>query len=247
MERVLVLGANSAIAREIATRYAQRGARLYLVGRDPERLLELCTRLGAAVVGHARADLDDTSASAALVRAAVDALGGLDVAVVAHGLLGDQQATEHDWDAAEQVLRTNLASPVSLLIPPANVMQAQRHGHLAVLGSVAGERGRPRNYTYGAAKGGLTRYLQGLRSRLWAHGVAVSTFKLGPVDSPMTADHPKNPLFATPPVVARTIVAWIDRGRGGEAYVPWYWAPIMSVVRRLPEPIFQRLSFLSSR
>lgn len=247
MERVLVLGANSAIAREIATRYAHRGARLYLVGRDPDKLGELRRRLGSAVIGHAQADLDDTSANAALVHAAVDALGGLDVALVAHGLLGDQAATEHEWDAAEQVLRTNLASPISLLIPLANVMQAQGHGHLAVLSSVAGERGRPRNYTYGAAKGGLTHYLQGLRSRLWSHGVAVSTFKLGPVDTPMTADHPKNPLFATPPAVARTVVAWIDRGRGGEAYVPWYWAPIMGVVRRLPEPIFQRLSFLSGR
>lgn len=247
MERVLVLGANSAIAREIATRYAHRGARLWLVGRDPVKLRELCTRLGPAVVGHAQADLDDTSRSAAVVQEAVAGLGGLDVALVAHGLLGDQAATEHDFGAAEQVLRTNLLSPVSLLVPLANVMQARGHGHLAVLGSVAGERGRPRNYTYGAAKGGLTRYLQGLRSRLWPHGVAVSTFKLGPVDTPMTADHPKNPLFATAPAIARAVVEHIDRGRGTEVYLPWYWAPIMSVVRRLPEPIFQRLSFLSGR
>ena len=247
MERVLILGANSAIARELATRYAQRGARLWLVGRDPTKLHELCSRLGPAVVGHAQADLDDTSGNAAVVHQAVAGLGGLDVAIVAHGLLGDQQATEHDWAAAEQVLRTNLLSPVSLLIPLANAMQAQRHGHLAVLGSVAGERGRPRNYTYGTAKGGLTRYLQGLRSRLWAQGGAVSTLKLGPVDTPLTADHPKNPLFAAPAAVAHAIVAHLDRGRGGELYLPWYWAPIMGVVRRLPEPLFQRLSFLSGR
>jgi decaprenylphospho-beta-D-erythro-pentofuranosid-2-ulose 2-reductase len=247
MERVLILGANSAIAREIATRYAHRGARLHLVGRDPAKLHELCARLGPAVAGHTVADLDDTSGNAARVQAAVATLGAIDVAVVAHGLLGDQAATEHDVAAAEQVLRTNLLSPVSLLIPLANLMQAQGRGHLAVLGSVAGERGRPRNYTYGAAKGGLTRYLQGLRSRLWAQGIAVSTFKLGPVDTPMTVDHPKNPLFATAPAIARAIVAHLDRGRGGEVYLPRYWAPIMSVVRRLPEPIFQRLTFLSGR
>jgi NAD(P)-dependent dehydrogenase (short-subunit alcohol dehydrogenase family) len=76
---------------------------------------------------------------------------------------------------------------------------------------------------------------------LWSHGVCVSTIKLGPVDTPMTADHPKNPLFATPRAVARDIVAHLDRGHGGSVYVPWYWAPIMSVVRRLPEPVFQRL------
>lgn len=247
MQRVLILGATSAIAREIAARYAHRGARLYLVGRDPTKLQELCTRLSPAVVGHAQADLDDTASNAACVRAAVEALGGLDVAVVAHGLLGDQQATEHDWSAAEQVLRTNLLSPVSLLIPLANILLAQGHGQLAVLSSVAGERGRPRNYTYGAAKGALTLYLQGLRSRAWSQGIAVSTFKLGPVDTPMTADHPKNPLFATPQAVARDIVAQLERGHGGEVYLPWYWAPIMGVVRRLPEPIFQRLGFLSGR
>jgi decaprenylphospho-beta-D-erythro-pentofuranosid-2-ulose 2-reductase len=247
MERVLVLGANSAIAREIATRYAHRGARLHLVGRDPAKLQELCTRLGGAVVGHTVADLDDTAGNAARVREAVASLGTIDVALVAHGLLGDQEATERDWAAAEQVLRTNLLSPVSLLVPLANLMEAQGHGHLAVLGSVAGERGRPRNYTYGAAKGGLTRYLQGVRSRLWARGVAVSTFKLGPVDTPMTADHRKNPLFATAPAIARAVVEHLDRGRSEEVYLPRYWAPIMAIVRRLPEPIFQRLAFLSGR
>jgi decaprenylphospho-beta-D-erythro-pentofuranosid-2-ulose 2-reductase len=246
MDRVLIFGATSAIAREIAMRYAQRGARLYLVGRDPAKLQALCMRLGPAVVGHAQADLDDTAGNAARVQAAAAALGGLDVVLVAHGLLGDQAASEHDWDAAEQILRTNLLSPVSLIIPLANLLQAQGHGHLAVLSSVAGERGRPRNYTYGAAKGALTLYLQGLRSRLWSQGIAVSTFKLGPVDTPMTADHPKNPLFATPQAVARDIVEHLDRGQGA-IHLPWYWAPIMHVVRHLPEPVFQRLGFLSGR
>lgn len=247
MERVLVLGATSAIAREIAGLYARRGARLYLVGRDPAKLHELCASLGAAVVGHAQADLDDTAGNADRVRQALATLGEVDVAIVAHGLLGDQRATERDWPAAEQVLRTNLMSPVSLLVPLASAMQAQGHGHLVVLSSVAGERGRPRNYTYGAAKGGLTHYLEGLRSRLWAQGIAVSTIKLGPVDTPMTADHPKNALFATAPAVAREIVAHVDRGRGGAIYVPRFWAAIMGVVRRLPEPVFQRLGFLAGR
>lgn len=247
MERVLIFGATSAIASEVAARYARRGARLYLVGRDPAKLQALCARLGPAVVGHAHADLDDTAGNAARVRTALQTLGELDVALVAHGLLGDQLATEHDWDEAEHVLRTNLLSPVSLLIPLANALQVQGRGHLAVLSSVAGERGRPRNYTYGAAKGALTLYLQGVRSRLWSNGVAVSTFKLGPVDTPMTADHPKNPLFASAPAVARQIVAHLDRGRGRAVYLPWYWAPIMQAVRRLPEPLFQRLGFLAGR
>ncbi len=247
MEHVLILGATSAIASEIAARYARRGARLYLVGRDAAKLAALRTRLGDAVVGHAQADLDDTSGNASQVQAALAALGGVvDVALIAHGLLGDQQATEHEWEAAEHVLRTNLLSPISLLIPLANAMKVQGRGHLAVLSSVAGERGRPRNYTYGAAKGGLTLYMQGLRSRLWQDGVTVSTFKLGPVHTPMTVDHPKNPLFAQPHAIARDVVAHLDRGRGS-IYLPWYWAPIMGVVRHLPEPWFQRLGFLSGR
>ncbi len=247
MERVLVFGATSAIATEIARRYALRGAQLYLVGRDPAKLHALCDRLGPAVVGHAQADLDDTAGNGARVAAALAALGEVDVAVVAHGLLGDQATTEQTWEAAEQVLRTNLLSAVSLLVPLANAMLAQRRGHIVVLSSVAGERGRPRNYTYGAAKGALTLYLQGLRSRLWPHRIAISTIKLGPVDTPMTADHPKNALFATPSAVARDIVAHVDRGRGGETYVPWVWRPIMGAVRHLPEPWFQRLRFLSGR
>jgi decaprenylphospho-beta-D-erythro-pentofuranosid-2-ulose 2-reductase len=86
-----------------------------------------------------------------------------------------------------------------------------------------------------------------VRSRLWRSGVSVHTIQLGPVDTPMTATHAKNMLFARAPEVARTIVARVDRGRDGAVYVPWFWAPIMAVVRALPERAFQRLKFLSGR
>lgn len=246
MERVVIFGATSAIAAEVAAHYARRGTQLVLVGRNPRKLAALAERLGSAVVDHIEADLDDTSESAGLVDRVVQRLEVIDVALIAHGLLGDQLATERSYAEAEAVLRTNLLSPISLLIPLANQLEAQGHGHLAVMSSVAGERGRPRNFTYGAAKGALTLYLQGLRSRLWSRGVRVSTFKLGPVDTPMTATHEKNALFATAPAVARQIVDHLDR-RQGEAFMPRYWAPIMAVVRRLPEPLFQRLGFLSGR
>lgn len=246
MSRVLVLGATSAIASEIALRYAQRGASLYLVGRSPDKLAALCSRLGDAVVGWELADLDDTGKSDALVQRAIETLDGLDIAVIAHGLLGDQRATELEWSAAEQILRTNLLSPLALLLPLANYFEQTSGGHIAVLSSVAGDRGRPRNYTYGAAKAGLTVYLQGLRSRLWRAGVAVHTFKLGPVDTPMTVDHPKNRLFSRADVVAEMIVTGIDAGVP-EAYVPSWWRPILGVVRRLPESWFQRVGALAGR
>jgi short-subunit dehydrogenase len=247
MQRILILGATSAIASDVARLYAARGASLYLVGRDPSKLSRLVAELAPQVAGHAEADFTQTESAAARIDAAIDRLGGLDVAVIAHGLLGDQQATERDYRQAEAVLQANFLSVVSLLIPLANHFETRSTGgHLAVLSSVAGERGRPRNYTYGSAKAALNAYLQGLRTRLWKTGVQVHTIKLGPVDTPMTADHGKNILFATSPRAAKDIVAAIDRGQS-EAYVPWYWRPIMEVIRRIPEPLVQKLPFLSGR
>lgn len=246
MRRIVVFGATSAIAAPVLTRWAARGDRLHLVARDPARL----AAVAAACSGHVStqvADFTDTDRAPALVDAARAALGGgIDLALIAHGDLGDQQRSEHDYAEAARLLAVNLLSVVALLIPLADMLERQGAGHIAVMGSVAGDRGRPRNYTYGAAKGALTLYLQGLRSRLYPVGVAVTTLKLGPVDTPMTVDHAKNPLFTTPERLAPAIVRAIDR-RSGEVYLPWYWRPILAVVRNTPEPLFQRLRFLSGR
>lgn len=248
MRRILVLGASSAIAAEVIVLWAARGDRLHLIARDPDKLAAVAARCtGAADVTTTVADLCDLHRAPILVADALAALDGpLDIVLVAHGELGDQQRSEHDFTEAERLLRTNLLSAVALLIPLADLLEQQRHGTLAVMTSVAGERGRPRNYTYGAAKGALGLYLQGLRSRLYPAGVHVTTLKLGPVDTPMTADHPKNALFASAPAVARAIVRAVDRG-AGEAFVPWFWWWIMAVVRNTPEPLFQRLRALSGR
>lgn len=246
MRRIVVFGATSAIAAPVLTRWAARGDRLHLVARDPARL----AAVAAACSGHVStqvADFTDTDRAPALVDAARTALGGgIDLALIAHGDLGDQQRSEHDYAEAARLLAVNLLSVVALLIPLADMLERQGAGHIAVMGSVAGDRGRPRNYTYGAAKGALTLYLQGLRSRLYPVGVAVTTLKLGPVDTPMTVDHAKNPLFTTPERLAPAIVRAIDR-RSGEVYLPWYWRPILAVVRNIFEPLFQRLRFLSGR
>jgi decaprenylphospho-beta-D-erythro-pentofuranosid-2-ulose 2-reductase len=245
MANVLILGATSAIAAAAARLYAARGERLYLVGRSPEKLAALQAELGAAAL-VARADFDDTARAPQIIADAVAALGSIDVALVAQGYLGDQLGSERDFAEAERILRTNFLDVVALLIPLANQLEAAGRGRIGVITSVAGERGRPRNFTYGAAKGGLGVYLQGLRSRLHSAGVTVTTLKVGPVDTPMTVDHPKNALFSQPDAVARTLVAAIDRGEG-EAFVPRWWRPIMSVVRNTPEALFQRLRALSGR
>lgn len=244
--RIAIFGATSAVAGEVCRRLATQGDRLFLVGRNPDKLAALVAELGSAVAGSLALDLTAQGAGAQAVAAATAALGHLDVALVAHGLLGDQLETERDFAHADEILRTNLDSVIALLIPLANDFEARGGGHLGVITSVAGERGRPRNYTYGAAKAALNTYLQGLRSRLWARGVAVHTFKLGPVDSPMTESHAKHALFSTPPAVAAAIVHHLE-GRGGEHYVPAYWRPILGVVRALPEAVFQRFGFLAGR
>ena len=242
-----MFGATSAIAAEVARLYAARGARLYLVGRNPDKLARLTDSLPAGSVAGARAaDLDDTGAATALVGDGIAALGGLDVAIIAQGLLGDQLATERDYADAEPVIRTNLLSVVALLIPIANHLEAEGRGAIGVCSTVAADRGRPRNFTYASAKAGLNVYLQGLRTRLGPRGVTVHTFKIGPVDTPMTVDHRKTVIFARASSVAAGMVNAIDRGQG-EAYLPWFWRPIMAVVRALPEPALRRIPFLAGR
>lgn len=245
MANILVLGATSAIAQQMARLLAARGDRLFLVGRNPDKLAALVASLGANVVGSAAADLDSLPQNGACIEAAIQALGTLDMAILAHGYLGDQLASEAQWAEAEAILTTNLLSPISLLIPLANYFERQGRGKIGVLSSVAGERGRPRNYTYGAAKGALTLYLQGLRSRLYP-AIQVTSIKLGPVDTPMTVDHAKNRLFATAPQVAKEIIDALDSG-AAEPYVPWFWRPIMGAVKTLPEPLFQKIKAFSGR
>ncbi len=244
--KILILGATSAIAAEVAKLYAARGDALYLMGRSPEKLAALVRTLGDSVVGSESCDFDEFAANPARVERAIAALNGLDIALLAHGYLGDQLRSEAEVDYAERIIATNFTSAVSLLIPLANHLEQQGHGHLAAITSVAGERGRPRNYTYGSAKGALTRYLQGIRSRLYRTDVLVHNIKLGPVDTPMTADHAKHALFGEKKRVARGIVRALD-GRRHTIYLPWSWRMIMGIVRALPEPVFQRFGFLSGR
>jgi short-subunit dehydrogenase len=241
--RVLIAGATSAIAQAVARRYAARGARFHLLGRHPERLeavrLDLVAR-GAAGATSEVADLVAIDAHAALVARAVEALGGIDVALVAHGVLPDQAACVASFAEARRAIDVNFTSAASLAAELARVMAAGGSGTLAVIGSVAGDRGRQSNYVYGTAKGALAIFLQGLRHRMHATGVKVLTVKPGFVDTPMTRDFPKGPLWASPDRVARAIVAAIDRGASREIYVPGFWRAIMALIRALPERIFVR-------
>jgi short-subunit dehydrogenase len=244
--KTLIVGATSAIAAEVAQMCAARGDRLYLLGRDPVKLRALVDSLGSAVVGHDSGDFLAFEQAEARIQRAIAALGGLDRALVAHGYLGDQARSERDFAYARSVLDTNFTSVVALLLPLAAHFEAQGHGHLAAITSVAGERGRPRNYTYGAAKRGLGCYLEGLRSRLHPRGVRVHDIKLGPVPTPMSAGHPQNFLWGEKCSVAHGIVQAMER-RWHTVYLPRSWRLVMAVVRLLPEWLFQRFGFLAGR
>ena len=242
MQRILVFGATSAIAQAAARVMAERGDRLYLVARSKERLETVAADLGtrgAADVQTEAMDANDLAACEGVAARAEAALGGLDVVLVAHGTLGDQKASQASFEVARRELTTNFLSVVAVLTPAANRFEEKRAGVLCVIGSVAGDRGRQSNYVYGTAKAAVSTFLQGLRNRLHPAGVAVVTVKPGFVDTPMTAHLQKGILFASAEKVGRGVVRAIDRRRD-VVYLPWFWRPILFLIRHVPEPLFKR-------
>jgi short-subunit dehydrogenase len=136
---------------------------------------------------------------------------------------------------------TNGTSTIALLTLIANRMQQARRGSIAVISSVAGDRGRSSNYLYGSAKAAVSTFLGGLRQRMAKHGVDVITIKPGFVDTPMTRDFKKGALWAKPEAIAAGIVKAVDKGRP-VVYLPWFWFIIMTIIRSVPEFLFKRLS-----
>ncbi len=240
--RVLIVGATSGIAVEVARAYAERGATLLLAGRNSARLQAVADDLrvrGAAEVDTAVLDVTDRAGHAGIVDWAFRS-GALDVALLAHGTLPDQAVCQVDVETAVRALDVNFTATAALLTVLGNRFEAQAHGTIAVITSVAGDRGRQSNYVYGSAKGGLAIFLQGLRQRLYRTGVTVVTLKPGFVDTPMTAGMPKNALFSSARRAGRAIYRAIERRRD-VAYVPGFWRPIMTVIAAMPEWLFKRL------
>ncbi|MFM1848844.1 MAG: hypothetical protein RL417_2318 [Pseudomonadota bacterium] len=244
MKTIVIFGATSAIALGAARRWAERGDRFCLVGRDGEKLKTVADDLrvrGAAgcfeVVGDAA---DRRTHEEILARCFHESPDGIDIALVAYGVLPDQASAGSDPDIAVKALEVNFVSVAALLTRMAGSFEKAGRGTIAVITSVAGDRGRQSNYVYGAAKGGLGIFLGGLRNRLAPRGVNVVTIKPGFVDTPMTSHIKKGPLFASPDRVGEGIVRAIDRG-ASEVYLPWFWWVIMRIIRTIPEGIFKRL------
>ena len=240
MQRILIIGATSAIAEATARRYAARGAALHLVGRQAARLETIAADLATrgAKASTAVLDVNDLAAHAAALDQAWTALGGVDAVLVAHGTLPDQAACDASVEVAMHEFATNGTSTIALCVALAQRLQAG--ATLAVISSVAGDRGRASNHLYGSAKAAVSAFLSGLGQRLRPAGINVLTIKPGFVDTPMTAAFRKGALWAKPDQVAAGIVRAIDRRRA-VAYLPWFWWGIMQVIKAIPEPVFRRI------
>lgn len=241
----LILGATSGIAVAAARVWAARGDRFFLVARSADKLAPVIQDLkdrGGQVAGTLLVDLNDTTRHVDILKQAEASLGRIDVALLAHGVLGDSELSRHSFEEAKRILDTNFVNPVSLLTLLGDRMEKAQAGTIAVISSVAGERGRQSNYLYGSSKAGLTAFLSGLRNRLSPSGVRVLTIKPGFVDTAMIEHvrHKKSILWARPEVVGAGLVRAVDRGCD-VVYLPGYWALIMFVVRAIPEFIFKRL------
>lgn len=245
-ENVLVLGAGSGIAKALCHVLAARGCALVLAGRRTEELerqaedLRIRHQTDVHVESFDASDFESHADFYARCRDQFD--GQVDGVVLCHGYMVPQDRTQTDFDEARRTIDVNFTSAVSILGIVANDFEARRAGWIAAISSVAGDRGRQSNYTYGAAKAALSTWLQGLRNRLHRHGVVVLTIKPGFVDTPMTHGllNPRSPLVATPERVARDIDSAIRR-RSSVLYTPWFWRGIMTIITAIPEMVFKRL------
>ena len=241
MQKILIIGATSAIAEAVARVYATRAAAVFLVARNAARLDVIADDLrvrGARQVDSAVLDVNDLGAHAAVLDTAWAALGGIDTVLIAHGTLPDQAACDASVGVALQEFATNGTSTIALAAALAQRLQSG--STLAVISSVAGDRGRASNYLYGSAKAAVSADLSGLGQRLRASGINGLTIKPGFVDTPMTAAFKKGALWATPDKVATGIARAIDKRRP-VAYLPGFWWAIMFVIKSIPEFVFRRI------
>jgi decaprenylphospho-beta-D-erythro-pentofuranosid-2-ulose 2-reductase len=243
---VLILGATSAIARAVAAELAREGAALILVGRDLEELersaadLRLRHGVEAAAERFDALDFDSHEGFFQSCLRRVDADPGEFGVVLCHGYLPDQRQAASDPSVARRTIVTNYTSAGAIRNLAADYLEQRRGGFICGLSSVAGDRGRQSNYLYASSKAALSTYLQGLRNRLSRAGVRVITVKPGFVDTKMTFGLSGMFLVATPERVAKDVCRAIRRGRS-VVYTPWFWRPIMLVIRTIPEFIFKRM------
>lgn len=246
-KRIVIVGATSAIATHCARVWVQQAeVNMTLIGRNLEKLNRLAQDLRARSATSSIEVQLGSFDSATRIQATVDSINSadrLDIVLIAHGSLSDQARCQIDLTYCQTELTLNGVSPVLYAEAFVSKMLAHQHGTVAVIGSVAGDRGRQSNYVYGASKGLVTRYMQGLQHRLAGSGVRAVLLKPGPTDTPMTASLKEQGVAKLAPVeeVAAEILLAIEKGLA-VAYVPKKWWLIMMIIRHLPRFIFNKLN-----
>lgn len=244
-KKIVIVGATSAMATHCARLWVQTPADIILIGRDHDKLtrlrLDLEARSPLSKVTVCVAHFTDPNEINSLANA-IDKEAAIDIALIAHGSLGDQEMSQRNLSVCNHELVINGTSPVLFAEAFASVMEQRGYGTIGVIGSVAGDRGRKSNYVYGAAKGLVTRYVQGLQHRFAGSLIKVVLIKPGPTDTPMTANlAAKGAKLASVESVAAGIVWAIERKKN-VAYLPAKWGVIMMVIRHLPKFIFNKMN-----
>ena len=244
MSRIVIVGATSAIAHQCAILWAGRpGTELILVGRDKDRLTsvrhDLLVRSPQALITCREVDfLNSVAIDRAMKEIALEA--PIDKALIAHGFMPDQSASQLSPELLKETLEITGVSPLLFAQSLANLFIAANHGTLGVISSVADVRGRRKNYIYGSAKAMISHFVAGLSHRLYGTNVRIVSIKPGPTATPMTAHLPARGL-AKAAKVAKGITAALD-GNSRVVYLPKIWRVITLIIGLLPQPLFNRLN-----
>jgi len=234
------------MGRALARLMAERGDRLFLLGRDAAQLpisaRDLELRGAEKPVETAHCDLSLPQTFGPALDAAADALEGFDTVVLSAGMFDTQERLENDAESAERLLSANFTNTVLFCEETRKRMLAAGRGTLCVFSSVAGERGRKPVVLYGAAKAGLSAYLEGLDHKFRAAGLKTVCVKPGFVNTSMTAGLKPPPLAATAQEVAPSVLRAIDRGKP-VIYTPAIWRYVMCTIRHLPRFVMRRIEF----
>ena len=245
LSKILVFGATSAIVKEILKLYANENLSFFLTARDNEKLKSISDELlsmGAEQVEIDEFDALNPESIDKTIDKCLSIFPDIDGVLIAHGILPDQKECETNYEAVKEAFEVNFLSAVKITTIMANYFEKRGRGFIGAISSIAGERGRQKNYIYGSTKGALTTYLSGLRQRMNNKGVKVLTIIPGVIDTPMTSKFPDRFFYTTPQKIAKKIKKAIEKDRD-VIYCPNYWKYIMLLIRIIPERIFKQFNF----
>jgi len=245
MKNIVILGATSGISQAVAKQLLADDVSFHLVARNEQKLNIVANDLVSRGCHSAKCyvlDFNSIDAHPSLISSIFNGVDNIDTLFVSYGIMHSQQECETDVSKAVKQVNSNYTSTLSLLVLFSQRMETQSSGTIAVVSSVAGDRGRKSNFVYGSAKAGLTVFLEGLRYKLYSKGINVLTIKPGFIDSPMTADIKKGALWASTDQAANYIVKGIVKNKS-VIYVPPFWFFIMAIIKLIPAFIFRKLNF----